>query len=164
METSSIPTPSLPCWKEKIKIASDIAAGMVFLHSNLLIHRDLKSPNILLKREVGSDGYTAKVSDFGTCAFLDFANTFRGSVVDNPRWLPPEILNGDSPYTEKVDVYAFGKKSLFCVFLSHISHFWSCFLFFFVILFVGIILLELLTSQMPLFDIRFDWHIAESVV
>jgi serine/threonine protein kinase len=104
------PSP-LPCWKERIKLASEIASGMAFLHSKLFIHRDLKTPNILLKREAGCEFHTAKVSDFGTCASVDFADVFHGSEVDNPRWLAPEVLN-DSPYSVKVDVYAFGKAAV----------------------------------------------------
>jgi Leucine-rich repeat (LRR) protein len=97
----------LPYWTEKMKIACEIAEAMTFLHSNMFIHRDLKSPNILLTKSPGSEFFTAKVSDFGTCASLEFTNEFGGSSVDNPRWLPPEIINR-STYTTKADVYPFG--------------------------------------------------------
>jgi hypothetical protein len=99
----------LPCWREKMKIACEIAEAMAFLHSNMFIHRDLKSPNILLTRSPGCEYFTAKVSDFGTCASLEFTNVLRRCRVDNPRWLPPEIISR-SVYTTKADVYAFGNS------------------------------------------------------
>ena len=98
---------SLPKWDEKVKIAADVAAAMAHLHSLRLIHCDLKSPNVLLSSP-GDRHVIAKVTDFGNCVSFDFAGSLRSSRVDNPRWLPPELLM-DSPYDEKVDVYAFGK-------------------------------------------------------
>jgi serine/threonine protein kinase len=146
---SDLSVASLPSWKERVKIASDIACGMHFLHTQLFIHRDLKSPNVLLRCDEGC--LTAKVSDFGTCASLEFADTFRISAVDNPRWLPPEILN-DFPYTAKADVYAYG---IACD-RFHMQ--------FFISYFSGIILWELLTASVPFSEFRFDWQIASAIV
>ena len=55
-------------WSKRIQIAADIAEGMEFLHSRKppLIHRDLKSQNVLLS----SDG-RAKIADFGLSRFTE---------------------------------------------------------------------------------------------
>lgn len=54
-------------WQQKIKICQDVAHGMHFLHSNNIIHRDLKSLNILLVTPIQrpTDPVYVKVSDFG---------------------------------------------------------------------------------------------------
>ena len=51
-------------WPARLRIASDIAEGMSFLHSRSLVHRDLKSPNILLDNQM-----RAKIADFGLSRF-----------------------------------------------------------------------------------------------
>jgi len=96
--------------KEREKYAIDVAKGMAFLHSTTppIIHRDLKSPNILLKKVQNSPYFVAKIADFGLSRGLVWGvNDFEGREVDNPVWLAPEILR-NQPYSEKVDVYAFG--------------------------------------------------------
>jgi serine/threonine protein kinase len=86
------------------KMAIDISQGMEFLHGLKppIIHRDLRSPNILV-----ADNLVCKIADFGLSRGLVWTSSLEGKVVDNPVWLAPEILRNES-YTEKVDVYAFG--------------------------------------------------------
>eukprot|EP01156_Anaeramoeba_ignava_P012090 Anaeramoba_ignava/a487284_35.p1 GENE.a487284_35~~a487284_35.p1 ORF type:complete len:372 (+),score=105.07 a487284_35:71-1117(+) len=87
----------------KIRIALDIALGMNYLHSfkpKMIIHRDLKSLNVLLD-EHGN----AKVADFGLSRLKSESNkhtSFRGS----PCWMAPEIFRNE-PYNEKADVYSY---------------------------------------------------------
>lgn len=54
-------------WPLRLKIAMDIASGMSFLHSAKppIIHRDLKSPNVLLSSLSVKARVVAKVADFG---------------------------------------------------------------------------------------------------
>jgi serine/threonine protein kinase len=101
-------------WISRVLLATDIADAMTFLHERKYIHRDLKSPNVLLQisseRESESGGVCflkAKVADFGTSRQTDLIHTFSSSTVQNPRWLAPEIIQGES-YNEMVDVYSFG--------------------------------------------------------
>ncbi|EGT35181.1 hypothetical protein CAEBREN_28035 [Caenorhabditis brenneri] len=68
----------------------EIADGMHYLHQNKVIHRNLKSPNILISEED-----SIKICNFGT--------SFCGTV----RWMAPEMIKNE-PCNEKVDVYSFG--------------------------------------------------------
>ncbi|KAF2069141.1 hypothetical protein CYY_009538 [Polysphondylium violaceum] len=97
-------------WPLILKLALDIAKGMDFLHSVTppLLHRDLKSPNILLTMKDGN--YHAKVGDFGLSSrmFIQaLRHKLRNFPVGNITWVAPEILR-EEEYTVKSDVYAFG--------------------------------------------------------
>jgi serine/threonine protein kinase len=87
-----------------VKLALDLAVGLLHLHSLTILHRDLTSLNILLD-EMGN----IKISDFG----LSREKTQEGSMtmtlggICNPRWRPPEITKNIGHYSEKVDVYSF---------------------------------------------------------
>lgn len=76
---------------------------MLYLHSSnpLIVHRDLKSLNLLV-----ADDYTVKVADFG----LSKTTTGKtmNSKVGSLNWCPPEILLKKMPYTTKSDVYSYG--------------------------------------------------------
>jgi serine/threonine protein kinase len=81
-------------------IALGIAEGMEYLHSKRLIHRDLKSLNVLL-----DENHHPKIADFG------LSRTWGDSVmtqnVGTKRWMAPEVVRGEN-YDEKADVYSFG--------------------------------------------------------
>lgn len=84
-----------------VKWSMQIADGMHYLHSHKIIHRDLKSPNVL----VGADD-VLKISDFGTCKEFSEKSakmTFAGTVA----WMAPEVIRNE-PCSEKVDVWSFG--------------------------------------------------------
>jgi len=76
----------------------EIASAMSFIHSVKLMHRDLKPKNILLL-----NGVTCKVSDFGLAKYAEITSTTLGTPV----YEAPEILS-KTPYTNAVDVWAFG--------------------------------------------------------
>ncbi len=85
-------------------IAFGIAKGMTYLHGQypVVIHRDLKSPNILL----GTNVREVKVTDFGLSRLRvnTFVNTGPGGT---PEWMAPELLRQD-PFDEQSDVFSFG--------------------------------------------------------
>eukprot|EP01114_Cavostelium_apophysatum_P019583 TRINITY_DN6351_c0_g1_i1.p1 TRINITY_DN6351_c0_g1~~TRINITY_DN6351_c0_g1_i1.p1 ORF type:complete len:775 (+),score=204.70 TRINITY_DN6351_c0_g1_i1:87-2411(+) len=86
-----------------IKIAMDVAEGMLYLHRHRVIHRDLKSPNILI-----AEDWTAMLSDFGESRVLDSKMT---QGIGTPQWSSPEQLQNSElavQYSEKSDVYSFG--------------------------------------------------------
>lgn len=78
----------------------DMLKGLQFIHSAGLLHRDLKSPNLLVDKR-GS----LKLADFGL-TILQTASTNSMVHVSVP-WSAPEILTGQ-PFTAKADVYSVG--------------------------------------------------------
>jgi PAS domain S-box-containing protein len=82
--------------------ALDIAYGMAYLHSMdpPIIHRDLKSLNVLL-----DENDHCKIADFGLSRELHSSNMASGTM-GTPHWLAPEVLKGER-YTAKVDVYSY---------------------------------------------------------
>ncbi|XP_077580199.1 dual specificity testis-specific protein kinase 2 isoform X2 [Stigmatopora nigra] len=94
-------------WPARVKLASDLASGLAYLHAKGIFHRDLTSKNCLIKCEDGS--YTAVVGDFGLAEKIP-ANLTEGaklSVVGSPFWMAPEVLR-DEAYNEKADVFSYG--------------------------------------------------------
>ncbi|NXD04574.1 PAK3 kinase, partial [Certhia familiaris] len=76
--------------------------GLNYLHSHHVMHRDLKSPNILLR----TDG-SVKLADFGLSALLTPEQSRRSSEVGTYWWRAPELVKGH-PYGPKIDIWAFG--------------------------------------------------------
>ncbi|KNC53906.1 TKL protein kinase [Thecamonas trahens ATCC 50062] len=78
-------------------ILADVARGMLFLHTSdpPIIHRDLKSQNVLL-----SAGFRAKVADFGVSRVK--VATQHMTTTGTPQWMSPEVICGE-PYSEKAD-------------------------------------------------------------
>ncbi|CAM0949543.1 unnamed protein product [Alopecurus aequalis] len=102
---ASVDTPL--SWHRRLKIALDSAQGLEYLHKSCqppLIHRDVKTKNILLTAEL-----EAKISDFGLMKV--FADEFMTHITTQPAgtlgYLDPEYYN-TSRLSEKSDVYSFG--------------------------------------------------------
>ncbi|KAI4904281.1 hypothetical protein NFI96_030088 [Prochilodus magdalenae] len=94
-------------WATRVKLASDIAMGLAYLHSKGIFHRDLTSKNCLIKSD--ENGYTAVVGDFGLAEKIPShdADGEKLAVVGSPFWMAPEVLR-DEPYNEKADIFSYG--------------------------------------------------------
>jgi hypothetical protein len=74
---------------------------MEYIHERNIIHRDLKSLNILL-----DDSKRAKIADFGLVRMKSLAPMT--GLIGTPQWMAPEILACSTYYDSKVDVFSFG--------------------------------------------------------
>eukprot|EP01117_Protostelium_nocturnum_P009990 TRINITY_DN3560_c0_g1_i1.p1 TRINITY_DN3560_c0_g1~~TRINITY_DN3560_c0_g1_i1.p1 ORF type:complete len:912 (-),score=324.37 TRINITY_DN3560_c0_g1_i1:23-2758(-) len=90
-------------WKLKLRMATDAARGMDYLHSCRppIIHRDLKSSCLLIDRR-----WRCKVSEFGI-ARIKPSNSATMSLVGTPSYMAPEVISHNR-YSEKADVYSYG--------------------------------------------------------
>ncbi|KAL7719654.1 Protein kinase domain-containing protein [Entamoeba marina] len=90
-------------WGMRIRFSIGIANAISALHENNYVHRDLKSPNILLKTVNGE--LVCVLTDFG-CSGKEGSNIT--SIVENPSWLAPEIIRQEGNFTKAADIYSYG--------------------------------------------------------
>jgi hypothetical protein len=95
---------------EQLALALDIARGLRHLHAATppIIHRDVKSPNVLLELPTEAGGPPrAAVADFGLSRSTLVAPVMSAQRVENPRWSAPEVVAGRA-YSTAADVYSYG--------------------------------------------------------
>ncbi|KAF9970518.1 hypothetical protein BGZ73_006774 [Actinomortierella ambigua] len=90
-------------WPTKTRLAHEIARGLQYIHGEDVLHRDLKSANVLLTKHM-----EVKLCDFGFATIGSVTATQTGSTMGTLRWLAPELLSTRPKYSTKSDIYALG--------------------------------------------------------
>lgn len=90
--------------RRRLRMALDAARGMNYLHncSPVIVHRDLKSPNLLVDKN-----WVVKVCDFGLSRMKHSTFLSSRSTAGTAEWMAPEVLRNE-PSDEKCDVYSYG--------------------------------------------------------
>jgi len=91
-------------WKLRVSIAVDVAEGLAYLHDRSLIHRDIKTENVLL-----DPNFNAKLCDFGFARVAE-TKTDQGrpmTMCGTDEFMAPEVIFG-MEYNEKADIFGFG--------------------------------------------------------
>eukprot|EP00798_Chlamydomonas_sp_ICE-L_P018272 gene18272-24725_t len=95
------PTQALPPMRGMLEIWRGVAVGMAHLHSHRVLHRDLKSANILLH-----DQHRVKIADFGLSKIHQLDTNALTGGLGTYQWMAPEVL-AHQRYSTKADVFAF---------------------------------------------------------
>lgn len=88
-------------WSLRLRLIQDAATGMAYLHSRNLIHRDLKSHNLLV-----NDQWICKIADFGISTIKPAAEKTM-TCIGTPVYMAPEVI-AHNKYSEKADIFSFG--------------------------------------------------------
>ncbi|CAA3008009.1 serine/threonine-protein kinase HT1-like [Olea europaea var. sylvestris] len=89
-------------FKVVVQMALDLARGLSYLHSEKIVHRDVKTENMLLDKT-----RTLKIADFGVARVEASNPNDMTGETGTLGYMAPEVLNGN-PYNRKCDVYSFG--------------------------------------------------------
>jgi serine/threonine protein kinase len=94
-------------WETRYQIARDISIGLNHLHEGNILHRDLKSYNVVLDAQ-----FNAKLCDFGFATIKDEgARSESSGVKGTPQWMAPELFDTeqkDYRPTKESDIYSLG--------------------------------------------------------
>ena len=100
-------TPALFTPPVVAKIVIQLLEGLVFLHRMNIVHRDIKSDNILLSKKMTEDDTdpVVKIADFGLSAYLDPTTKGLNNFCGTDLYMAPEILKSNSNCSTLPQVY-----------------------------------------------------------
>ncbi|KAK7271545.1 hypothetical protein RJT34_27522 [Clitoria ternatea] len=91
-----------PSWQDRVKVAVGTAKGLLYLHENNIIHRDMTPNNILVTHD-----YEVLLGDFGLARTVSEGSSHWTDCVGNLEYWAPEYAESGTVST-KTDVYSFG--------------------------------------------------------
>jgi len=99
-------------FKAKVRMAHQVSEGLTYLHDLSIVHRDLKTMNIVLDNSLN-----CKICDFGLTITLERTHLTVQSLQGSPRYMAPEQFEDNAIITEKVDIWQMGcvMLELFCL-------------------------------------------------
>ncbi|CAL5209653.1 unnamed protein product [Lathyrus oleraceus] len=89
-------------FKVVVQLALDLARGLSYLHSKKIVHRDVKTDNMLL-----DENQKLKIADFGVARVEAVNPSEMTGETGTVGYMAPEVING-KPYNRSCDVYSFG--------------------------------------------------------
>jgi hypothetical protein len=92
-------------WGLNFSLIKNMTSGLTYLHHQKVIHRDLKSMNVLI-----TQGNIAKISDFGLATVVNSLGSVRSrskGLMGTVRWFAPELMKGQS-HSYQSDIYTLG--------------------------------------------------------
>lgn len=86
-----------------LRLFGQMICGIQYIHQHKILHRDLKSSNMLLDR----DHQLVKIGDFGIARVLENTSEVAVTMLGTPYYMSPEVCRGE-PYGEKSDMWSMG--------------------------------------------------------
>ena len=102
--------------KIRVKMLLDAALGISYLHSNGILHRDIKPDNILVISLDINDNVNGKLTDFGSSRNINMlmTNMTFTKGIGTPKYMAPEVLNKEK-YKKAADIYSFSITMYSCM-------------------------------------------------
>jgi sterile alpha motif and leucine zipper-containing kinase AZK len=85
-----------------MKIIKQLIKALAYIHINGIVHRDIKSHNVLV-----DEYFNVKICDFGLAKFKSELNYGSGQFAGTPAYMAPELFQKKA-YDEKIDIFSFG--------------------------------------------------------